>query len=138
MGVNNKGYYCIFFQIYFKNAKTSKIWYSQKWTKYVFRNLIEALHSQCSSMYPTHPCWGLGVHVENVCTYPQLDKKNVSKIFFKKCFFYKSRSLKCLFNSIIIKQFYKWRKKKEEKLQKQREENKKKQDEEKEDREWKE
>ena len=58
--------------------------------------------------------------------------------YFSKNVFYIIRSLKCLFNSIILKQFYKWRKKKEEKLQKQREENRKKQDEEKEDREWKE
>ena len=70
-------------------------------------------------MYPpTHP--------------PEL--KNVTKIFYTKCFFYTIKYLKCLFNSINFKSNFingeiQWRKAKET----EREEDKKKQDEEKED-----
>ena len=56
--------------------------------------------ADCSSMYPHSPRWGLGVHVENVCTYPQPppELKNVLKYFTQNVFYIILKYWKCLFN----------------------------------------
>ena len=130
----------VFLQIWV-NLLLSVFYTEDLWSLLSYHNLDRA--SSNAVLACTHPPPVGGWGTCQKCLHllltpnPQLDKKMLLKYFFK-CFFYKIRSLKCLFNSIILKQFYKWWKKKEEKLQKQREENRKKQDEEKEDREWKE
>ena len=50
---------------------------------------------------PTTPCWEVGAHAENVCTYPTPSELKMLLKYFTKIL--KIRSSKCLFNSKIIK-----------------------------------
>ena len=81
-GENDRGYYGNWI---FTNILLYLNFYITTYMMYLFTFFRNSIVSICSSMYP-HPL--LGVHVENVCTYPQPppELKNVTKIFYTKYF----------------------------------------------------